>query len=117
MEEETTTIKFNEPLARRIEAFLEQHPEYGNLEEFVTAAGRIRREQLAATLPQDPATGPQTRDEEYSHGTLDDAWQALNRTGPPLTAEEKTRLIKDLAASYRRLKDASLGATDRGGIQ
>jgi hypothetical protein len=114
MKQETLTINFNGPLCARIEEFLQQHPEYGNLEEFITAAGRIRREQLAATLPQGPATGPQNRDEEYSNDAVERAWDAANK--PPSTAEEKTRLIKDLASCFRNLKAAYLGIADRGDI-
>lgn len=118
MKQEYTTIRLNGALCKEIEEFLQQHPGHGtSVEDFVVGAGRIRRQQLAATLSQSPATGPQTRDEDYSHGTLDDAWQALNRTGPPSTSEEKTRIVKDLAGEFRKLKAASPGAIDRGGIQ
>ena len=73
MTQEYTTVKLNGALCSRIEDFLQEHPEHGNLEEFVTAAGRLRREQLAATLPRGPAAGPQTRDEEYSDEALERA--------------------------------------------
>lgn len=118
MQQETITVKLNGALCSRIEEFLQQHPEYGTLEEFVTGAGRIRREQLAATLPQGPATGPQNRDvEEYSHSNVQAGWAALSKTGPPLTAEEKTRIVKDIASCFRNLKASNRGAADREGIQ
>jgi hypothetical protein len=116
MKEDTVTVKLNGALCSRIEEFLQEHPEHGNLEEFVTGAGRILKERLAATLPRGQATGPQTRDEDYSHDNVHAAWDALNKTEPPVTSEEKTQILKDLAAGYRRLK-SNLGAADRGGIQ
>lgn len=116
MNPETITIKLNGPLCARIEQFLQGHPEYGNLEEFVVAAGNLRKEQLAATLPRDrtPEAGSRTRDEEYSHGTLEAGWSALNR---PLTPEEKTQILKALAYETRRLRASSRGSTGQGLIQ
>lgn len=99
MQQETITVKFNEPLARRIEAFLEQHPEYGNLEDFVTCAGRIRREQLAATLPQGPATGPQNRDQEYSQDAVERAVSFKQNGTAPEGARAK--LLRKLSSQVR----------------
>lgn len=107
--EEYTTIKLNGALVTEIEEFLKTHPEHGTtFEEFVADAGRRRQEQLsAAALAEQPASTKSPQD--YSEHAVQGGLDALNKTGPPQTSEEKQKLMKDLAACYRNLKTSGRG--------
>ena len=114
MNEEIITVELNGALCARIEEFLQQHGLDESLEDFVVNAGRARLEQLASRQEARQPLRAQAKDEEYSDDAVERAWGAANK---PLTSHEKTRLLKDLAAEYRRLKyEYNLGRRRPRGI-